>query len=412
MTHNVPTLSPIRTKALSLSLIDSIDGFQSLQEDWDALYDNCERGSIFSSWDWMFTWWEVFKDQYDRELFILALYQEDELIGLAPFQICTPPSPKSLIQGKTLYFIGNGESFDDSIISEFQDFIVSPEHESEMIQLVSEYITKHSDKWNFADFEFLLKDALILQCFDGDSPHDSRHTSKIDRYKIEYGARFSIPKMDSFEQYQEQMGKRWSKMFTRKGNKLLRDGEVTTAATESLASIKPALEQLAEMNCARWKERTGDCIFDSNRFVEFHQKIMARLIPKNRAAIKTLHLDGEVMASYYLFTDKNQVHYYQSGFHKKYGNKYSPLFLLLCNEIGESIKNNQLFDFMCADDANSYKKDQYSCEHEPMYRLRWSAQKHRLPLFHSAKYAQNRVMSLKESLNKTLQKKLNRKRGK
>ncbi len=408
MTRNAPKISPMITSALSLRLIDSIDDFQYLQKDWDALYDSCNRSRIFCSWDWMFTWWEVFKDQYDRELFILAIYQEDELVGLAPFQICTPPLPKSLIQGKTLYFIGNGESLDDSIVSECQDFIVSPEHESEMIQLVSEYLTKHSKKWNFADFEFLLKDALILQCFDDVGSHGKRHASKINRYKMEYGVRFFIPKMESFEQYQEQMGKRWRKMFTKKGNKLLRDGEVTTLATESLDSIKPALDQLAEMNCSRWKDRTGSCIFDSNRFVAFHEKIMTRLIPKNRAAIKTLHLDGEALSSYYTFSDKGRIHYYQSGFHREYGNRYSPLFLLVCNEIGESIKNNQIFDFMFADEKTSYKKEQYSCEHEPMYRLRWSAQKHRLPLFHSAKYAQNIVTSLKQ----TLKEKFNKRRGK
>ncbi len=401
MTQNAPQITSLEANSVSLRLVDSVESFQSLQNDWDALYDQCDRNCIFSSWDWVFTWWEVFKDQFDRELFIITLYQDNKLVGLAPFQICTPPSPKSFIQGKTLQFIGNGEAFDDSIVSEFQDFIVLPEFESKMIQTVSDYLVEHSNKWNFADFEFLLKDALILQCFDG----SSSHTKSVDRYKMEYGVRFSIPKMESFEQYKEQMGSRWKKMLTKKGNKLARDGEVTTVATETLESINPALDQIAEMNCTRWRERTGACIFDSKRFVEFHQKIMTRLIPKNKAAIKTLHLDGEAMASYYTFSDKGRIHYYQSGFHRKYGNKYSPLFLLVCNEIGEAIKNNQMFDFMFADDENSYKKDQYSCEHEPMVRLRWSSQKFRLPLFHSAKHAQNTVLSIKESLQKKLNKK-------
>ncbi len=403
MAHNAPKISSISNKALSLKLINTIEGFQSLKNDWDILYDNCERSSVFSSWDWVFTWWEVFKDQFKRELFILALYQENELVGLAPFQICTPPPPKSLIQGKTLYFIGNGEAFDDSIVSEFQDFIVLPEHESEMIQLVSTYLINHNDKWNFADFEFVLKDALILQCF----AKSSKNTHKIDRCKLEEGVRFSIPKVDSFEQYQETMGKRWSKMFIKKGGKLLRSGDVTTVTTESLDSINPALEKLAEMNCNRWEERTENCIFDSNRFVDFHQKVMTRLIPKKRAAIKTLYLNDEVLASYYIFTDKDQIHYYQSGFYRKYGNKFSPLFVLVCNEIGEAIKKNQLFDFMFSDDENGYKKEQYSCEHEPMYRLRWSSQKYRLPLFHSVKFVQNTVMDMK----KTLDDKFNKKRG-
>ena len=400
MTHNAPNLSPIKTQALSLRLVNTVDDFKSLQTDWDNLYEKCDRNSVFSSWDWVFTWWEVFKDQFDRELFILCLYQGDSLVGIAPFQICKGSFPKLLVQGKTLQFIGNGEAYEDSIVSEFQDFIVLPELESEMVSMVSEYLLKYSNKWNFADFEFLLKDALILQCFnDSGNVYNEGHC-QIARQKIEYGVRFSIPEMESYEEYQAQMGGRWRKMLAKKGRKLARDGDVRTESTKTLDSIKPALTQLADMNCSRWKERTGSCIFDSFRFVEFHQKIMARLIPKNRAVIKTLYLDDEALASYYTFNDKGRIHYYQSGFYAQYANKYSPLFLLVCNEIGESIKNNKIFDFMFADDINSYKKDQYCCEYESMYRLRWTSQSIRFSAYNSAKIIQSNVQNLKSKLAK------------
>jgi len=400
MTQSVPKLHPVETTA-SLRLVDSIEGFQALQKDWDALYDKCERNSVFSSWDWAFTWWEVFKDQFERELFILCLYQEDELVGIAPFQICKH-FLKSWVQGKTLHFIGNGEAYQDSVVSEFQDFIVLPEMESKMVSLVTEYLIEHRNKWNFADFEFILKDALISQCFDT----ANAVSKKIARTKIEYGVRFTIPNIKSFEQYQEKLGSRWRKMFTKRSNKLARAGKVRTESTETLDSIKPALEELANMNCQRWRGKTGECIFDSTRFVEFHQKIMARLIPKNRAAIKTLYLDNEAMASYYTFRDKGRIHYYQSGFHAKYANRYSPLFLLVCNEIGDSIKNNQLFDFMFADDANSYKKEQYACEHESMYRLCWTPQPIRLSLFTKIKKLKNNAQQIKEKLVRLKAKKL------
>ncbi len=398
MTQNAPNLSPIRTQTSSLRLVNSIEDFKSLQADWDNLYDKCDRNSVFSSWDWVFTWWEVFKDQFERELFILCLYQGDALVGIAPFQICKGSFPKSLVQGKTLQFIGNGEAYEDSIVSEFQDFIVLPELEAEMVSLVSKYLVQHSNKWNFADFEFILKDALILQCFSDGDKENNKEQSHIARQKIEYGVRFSIPKMESYEEYQAQMGSRWRKMLGRKSRKLARDGEVRTESTETLDSIKPTLEQLGDMNCYRWKERTGSCIFDSTRFVEFHQKIIARLLPKNRAVIKTLYLDDDALASYYTFSDKGRIHYYQSGFHAQHANKYSPLFLLICNEIGESIKNNQMFDFMFADDANSYKKDQYCCEYESMYRLRWTSQPIRFSVYSGAKKIQNNVQDIKNKI--------------
>ena len=64
---------------------------------------------------------------------------------------------------------------------------------------------------------------------------------------------------------------------------------------------------------------------------------------------------------------------------------------------------------MFSDEVNSYKEEHFACDHELMYRLRWSSQKHRLPLFHFAKKAQNSVVSLKEVLNSKLNKKLSKK---
>lgn len=381
----------------TLRLVDSIEGFESLQQDWDALYKQSEHSTIFSSWDWLYTWWEVFKDQFNRKLYIICLYLEDELVGIAPFQI-TKSFPKLMIQGKTLQFIGNGEACKDRIVSESQDFIVLHGMESKMIDSVSKYLTEHKNQWDFADFEFLVKDALILKCFE-------KAKSRISRCEIEYGVRFYIPKMESVEQYHSLMGKRWSKMFAKKSRIISRDGEVITESTETLESIEPALTQLADMHCSRWREKTGRCIFDSSRFSDFHYKIMKRLVPKNKVSIKTLYLNNEALASYYTFIDKNQIHYYQSGFHTKYANRYSPLFLLVINEIGASIENNQVFDFMFADDAGSYKKEQYACDYESMYRLRWTPKKYRFLLFNCVKYGQEKALELKEKQNNLFNKK-------
>ena len=66
----------------------------------------------------MFTWWEVFHKAISSKLFILSIYEENQLIGLAPFHI-VGSFPKSLIQGRTITFIGCGEESKDKIVSPF-----------------------------------------------------------------------------------------------------------------------------------------------------------------------------------------------------------------------------------------------------------------------------------------------------
>jgi len=360
-----------------LKLVDSFNGFKALQDDWNDLYQKSAHCTVFSSWDWMFTWWEVFHDQFTRQLFILCLYDKDELVGIAPFQI-DKSYPRSIIQGKTLRFIGSGDAYEDRIVSQFQDFIVSPRVETIFIKQVSQYLTTHKAKWDFADFEFLLIDALILQCFVNSDDVISRST-------YDYGVRFLVRDIESFECFQSKMGKRWRKMFTKKSRILSRDGKVSIKSVNTKESIDASLKLLADMNCSRWKKKGESCVFESTRFYDFHQKILHRLVPQGKASIKTLALGGEPLAAYYIFEDKEQVHYYQSGFYSEYANRYSPLFLLVCNEIGEAIKTNKVFDFMYDDSVQSYKKEQYAASHVKMCRLKWTPQALRLTMFNGAK---------------------------
>jgi len=369
--------SPASSIELTTKLVSSIDDFNSLKDEWNNLYSKCETCTIFSSWDWLFTWWEVFKDQYQRQLYILCFYQNDQLVGIAPFQI-DKPYPQTLIQGKTLRFIGAGDSKKDRILSEYTDFIVLPSFEAAVVQAVSDYLIAHRKDWNFADFEYLLKDALILQCFVSGN-------CNVARQKVECGVKFSVSGIKSFDAYKNKMGSRWRKMLIKKEQRLQRNGGVEIKTTDSLESIKSAFNQLEKMHCTRWRERVGYCIFDSSKFKEFHAKIITRLLPQHKAFIKTISLNGNALATYYAFTDKGKVHYYQSGFYSKYANRYSPLFLLICKEIELSIKKKQVFDFMYADSKDSYKGIQYAAEHEKMYRLRWTSHPFRLFVFKCAK---------------------------
>ena len=366
-------------------LISSIDDFRLLREQWNELYESCQRSTLFSSWEWMFSWWEIFRTQGQRQLFIICFYYFDKLVGIAPFQI-EKTFPQYIIQGKTLSFIGLGELRDDRIVSQYLDLVVAPGFETDVVKAVSEYLTAHKKDWSFADFEYLLKDALILQCFDTEQ-------AAITRQKTEYGVRFSISNISDFEAYTQKMSRRWRKTYAKKNRLLERDGEVSIESMSSLDDIDPVLEQLAEMHCSRWRKKVDHCVFDSKKFMAFHRKVIERLLPLNKTSIKTLTLNGEPLASYYIFSDKGQVHYYQSGFYAKFANRYSPLFLLVCKEIGAAVEKNRTFDFMYTDSPDSYKRTQYAADYESMYRLRWSTQAFRIFVFRCAKALQLKILN-------------------
>jgi len=378
--------------SIRLEVIQSKERFNSLEKDWNELYNHCENVTIFSSWDWMFTWWEVFHTVLNTELLVLCVYKDETLIGIAPFQILNS-FPKSIVQGRTITFIGSGENNKDKIVSQYVDLLVRPDKKEAVIDSISSYLVENKDIWDFADFEFLLENSVLSDVF----------INKDFGLQInlkQYGNRFYIPKEHEFDDFLEQMGNRWSKMFTKKHRKLDKDGKAKIESSNDFISAKIAFERLAKMHEVRWQGKTDFNIFNSSQFNEFHIKILQRLVPKNRAFIKTLFLDDMPLASYYYFKDNAQIHYYQSGFFSEQANKYSPLFLLVCREIETALKNKNTFDFMFAEDCSSYKKEQYAAKHKPMFRLMWSHKKTRMIQHDYAKKIQSRFLTIKKTFNK------------
>ena len=359
--------------SLRIECIQTDEGFAMLKTAWDKLVNSRDDCPLFSSFDWMETWWAIFKDQYQRSLYIICAYDEDTLVGIAPLHI-VKGHPHYFVMGKTLQFIGNGESDKDTIISQYNDLILQKGRETEVCEQISEYLHVNKQDWDFADFPFLLKDALIHCCF----AHNRRW---LFGEKILHGYRYSIPKVKNLEEYSALLKKRWAKMFRKKNRLLERDGLVSIKSTKSAESVDDALELLASMHRERWSKRTDQIVFDSDRFYRFHANILKKLVPQGKAFIKTLYLDQKPLASYYAFIDKGNVYYYQSGFYDKYANRYSPLFLLVCKEIGLASEHNQLFDFMYSEEENAYKQIQYAAQPDPMYRLLVSQSEWRINWF-------------------------------
>ena len=358
--------------SLITRLVSCPKEFEALEESWGELYESSERATIFSSWDWLYTWWGTFSECDSRDLFILCFYDAEKLVGIAPFQI-ERKYPHTYIQGRTLRFLASGERLENSIATPFVDLLIEDGYEEPVCRAVESTVTSYQRRWDFAEFDFLLGDSLIFKCFNEES-------SRVKQQIYPYGYRYQIPHCEDKKAYLETLARRWQKDYRKKDRLFTRDGllEVKTVEIESIDS---AMNVLKDMHCDRWSGRADFLIFESDKFIHFHREILHRLLPKGKAYIRTLSLNGEALSSYYAFEDKGQVHYYQSAFYQKDANRYMPLFYLVCNEIGSAVERNMSFDFMFDDSSESYKKNQYAAEASPMYRLVWTPSRYRLSVF-------------------------------
>ena len=356
---------------LHTKIVSSPLEFKALESSWNQLYETLEDATIFSSWTWLFTWWETFSACDLRDLFILCSYDGEQLVGVAPFQI-ERKYPHTYIQGRTLRFLASGECLTDNVATPFVDLLILKGYEEVVISSIEHVLTEHQSRWDFAEFDFLLEDSLIFRCYS--------RSEKIYQQRYANGYRYEIPTISDQDAYIETLARRWRKDFNKKDRVLNKAGELSIKQS-TLDTLDDSMDLLQAMHRDRWQARASFLVFESKHFDDFHREILRRLIPQNKAYIRTLYLNNEPLSCYYAFEDKNQIHYYQSAFYGTNANRYMPLFYLVCKEIGRAMEQGKRFDFMFDDNPESYKKHQYSAASKPMYRLVWTSSKCRLGVF-------------------------------
>jgi len=43
-------------------------GFAALKQEWEELYDNPPLVTLFQSWAWLYSWWEIYGERYELRL--------------------------------------------------------------------------------------------------------------------------------------------------------------------------------------------------------------------------------------------------------------------------------------------------------------------------------------------------------
>ncbi|MBD3290019.1 hypothetical protein GF337_14520, partial [candidate division KSB1 bacterium] len=122
----------------TIDLIQTENNFAKMQQEWNALLRDSVSASVFTTWDWLFSWWQTFKGSH--QLFILKASDKDgRLVGLAPFFI------KKIHCGiRILSFIGS----DSSVASDYLDIIVHRDVGMSLRKELFQYIFEQRKEWH------------------------------------------------------------------------------------------------------------------------------------------------------------------------------------------------------------------------------------------------------------------------
>lgn len=145
---------------LTMSIVSDNDAFAAMADEWRALSAQCST-CFFMSWDWHYTWWQVYSSPNQR-LYVVRFTAGDKLVGLLPMYL----KRSGLTFQRSLQFLGTGEAREDEVATEYLDVIAHPNFSAVVANAAIEWLSSCAE-WGsvrLISISFSLRVSYWLWC--------------------------------------------------------------------------------------------------------------------------------------------------------------------------------------------------------------------------------------------------------
>jgi CelD/BcsL family acetyltransferase involved in cellulose biosynthesis len=295
---------------MAFTIIDSLQGLESLRSEWTALYERCPNATPFQSPQWLIPWMRrMYKG---GEIWTLAIREYGELIGFAPIF-------RWGVDQRTISFLGAG-------ISDYGDILFAPGKERECIAAVWDLLEIRRDRWDRIDLKELRRESGLLE---GQSPEVCSVCPVLD-----------------LARYPATMDRKHRTDVRRAQNKLQKHAQLQfELANEQDLTTK--LEEFFRLYELRWGEM-------ETSLRKFHTEVASEFLATGSLRLCLLRIDGAAAAAIYAFTEGKTLYFYLSGYDPSLA-KSSPGAVLVGWMIERAIEEGMLeADFLRKPEAYKY----------------------------------------------------------
>jgi hypothetical protein len=246
------------TPGLVVDVVREIDGFRKLEHEWRDLYEASPAATPFQTWEWLFTWWEVYGTP--RALRLITARHDGRLVGVMPLMATKPGH---------LQFVGTG-------LSDHLDVLIDSAHTEDVLSAWIEYLQR-SARLELIDLHEVRPAAVVWQ-FYGRWPGHTGH------YQQSTCAELDIAPL-------EELLVRWSKNTRRSArtamNRIDKGGYTEHWARPD--EIGDMAEQLVRDHQQMWEERGGITPAHAEpAFVRFVRTVCERTAVREEIALVRL----------------------------------------------------------------------------------------------------------------------------
>lgn len=294
--------------------------------DWDGLIKESTTATFFQTKEWLKLWLKHWGK--DLEVVIYAVFDKDELIGIAPFGI----SDKINILGAPDPLIGN--SFND-----FGDIIIKSGREKEVWEAILDKLNNETMKqWNNVKIE--------LNYIREESPSFKILKALGSRVEeMEVSPYINLPK--AWDEYLSTLDRHDRHEIRRKIRKIEGENIIKVCGEINIQSINSFFKLMADSS----EDKSNFLTSDARSYLT---EVIIQLGSKKLLALCFLKYGSENIAAILLLFQKDEVLLYNSGFDPKYS-YLAPGLILNAYAIKQGIEEGKSrFDFLRGGEKYKY----------------------------------------------------------
>jgi hypothetical protein len=319
----------------SVAVIESIQDWENTHEQWNHLLAKSKSNNIFLTFEWLYSWWNIYSND-KKILFILTIYNEDTLLGIAPWYINN--ISHSLLIQKRLEFIGSPEAGSD-----YLDVICMEGEEINISHILYKYIHNEFKEWNSFLFVDFPSKSLFFRNFIYELNNDGKYYSLN---TASYCPTINLP--NSIEEYKSSMTSKRQRKLDWQINKLTQKGQITTdnivcnGSDKTIENYFDYYDKVRNINNEKLR-----------MFIKFYNKYLGN---KSTIQIITLKQGENILASILHLFYGNRKFNYLVATNKKYDKNISVGEILVYECINNSIiEKYVIYDFLKGEEPYKFK---------------------------------------------------------
>ena len=272
--------------------------FVRLREEWDALHRASADATPFTSWEWLYSWWQAYGEP--KALRLLTWRLEGALVGVVPLYLVRRKT-KLGTAANVLRLVGDGSSDSD-----YLGLTVRSDVSARVIQQLCEWLAgnRECDVLELRELSEASASAAVLE-------------QLAQRYGFRFRAEHSdggfVQLPDTFEEFLHSRAPR----FRTKLRSLLRTFEETGLRLEVEAvpaNLRRRLRSLFVLHQQRWTHAGAGGVFGAAAKRVFYAHFVPRFARKGWLRFYSLKAEDRYVAHQLCFGSEGTTYLLQEGF--------------------------------------------------------------------------------------------------